>query len=287
MNKKYIVTLTTEERTQLQTLISTGRAAARTLTHARILLKAERRPDAAEATDAEISQALTVSLATIARVRERCVEAGLEVALHRHSSDRPRARKLDGTQEAHLIALHCGPPPKGQARWILRLLADRLVELEIVDSIAPETVRLTLKKRTQALVEATMVYSARGPMPTSSGKWKMCWRSTHRPLDPQQPLVCMDEASKQLVGEVRAPLPRTRAGRALRLANMNAMGSAICSCSSQPLLGWREVRVTDQRTAQRLGRMPSKSWWMTHFPSAEADHVGDGQSEHAYSGLTI
>jgi transposase len=146
MNKKYIVTLTDEEHTQLQTLISTGTAAARTLTHARILLKAARRPDGDEATDAEIRAALDVSLATIARVRERCVEEGVEAALQRRSSERPRARKLDGTQEAHLIALHCSPPPNGQARWTLRLLADRLVELEIVDAIAPETVRLTLKK---------------------------------------------------------------------------------------------------------------------------------------------
>jgi transposase len=146
MNKKYIVTLTDDERTQLQTLISTGTAAARTLTHARILLKAARRPDGVAATDEEIRAALDVSLATIARVRERCVEEGLEAALLRRSSERPQARKLDGTQEAHLIALHCSPPPDGQARWTLRLLADRLVELEIVDAIAPETVRLTLKK---------------------------------------------------------------------------------------------------------------------------------------------
>lgn len=146
MNKKYIVTLTDEERTQLQTLISTGTAAARTLTPARILLKAARRPDGAAATDEEIRAALEVSLATIARVRERCVEEGVAAALQRRSSERPQARKLDGTQEAHLIALHCSPPPHGQARWTLRLLADRLVELEIVDSIAPETVRRPLKK---------------------------------------------------------------------------------------------------------------------------------------------
>src|SRR5437016_4261287 len=140
MNKKYIVTLTDEERTQLQSLLDSGRAPTRTLTHARILLKAERRPDVAEWTDEEISRALDVGLSTIARVRERCVEEGLDAALARRAACQYRPRKLDGLGEAHLVALNCGPPPSGRSRWTLRLLAARLVELEVVDTIAPETV---------------------------------------------------------------------------------------------------------------------------------------------------
>ncbi len=150
MAKKYRVTLTEDERTMLTTLISTGTAPARTLTHARILLKADQAADGPAWTDEAIRDALDVSLSTIARVRERFVEQGLEAALHRRSGPRPQQRRLDGSQEAHLIALTCSAPPSGQEHWSLRLLADKLVELEVVETISHETVRQTLKKTTSS-----------------------------------------------------------------------------------------------------------------------------------------
>ena len=146
MTKKYRVTLTLEERTTLLALIQTGKAAARTLTHARILLKVAEAEGGPAYPGAAVCEALHVGLATVARVRQAFVEAGLDVALHQRRALRPRARKLDGEQEAHLIALVCGAPPTGRARWTLRLLADELVRLELVDEISHETVRQTLKK---------------------------------------------------------------------------------------------------------------------------------------------
>ena len=102
-------------------------------------------------TDEEIARSLQIASTTVERVRRRCVEEGIEAALGRREQQRRRPRKLDGAAEAHLIALACGEPPEGRARWTLRLLADRLVECEIVDDIHPETVRKTLKKTNSSL----------------------------------------------------------------------------------------------------------------------------------------
>jgi transposase len=145
--KKYIVTLTDEERQSLHELLSAGKAAAQKLAHARILLKAEAAPDGPAWPDEQIAEALEMGLSTIARVRQRFVEQGLDAALGRKPQDRPsRPRKLDGAAEARLIALACSPPPPGRADWTMRLLADRLVELEVIDAVSHETVRQVLKK---------------------------------------------------------------------------------------------------------------------------------------------
>ena len=145
--KRYIVTLEAEERQQLQDLIAAGKAAARKLAHARILLKADAAEDGPAWPDGRIAEALEVSTATVERVRQRLVEQGLEAALDRKPRERPaREIKLDGRAEARLIALACSPPPLGRAVWTMQLLADKLVELEVVDSISDETVRLALKK---------------------------------------------------------------------------------------------------------------------------------------------
>jgi transposase len=145
--KKYKVTLTPEERQQLHDLIVAGKAAAQKLTHARILLKADASPGGPAWFDEQITDALEVSVATVERVRQRFVEQGLEAALVRKKQDRPsRQRKLDGRAEAQLIALACSAAPLGRKAWTLQLLADRLVELRIVDAISHETVRQVLKK---------------------------------------------------------------------------------------------------------------------------------------------
>ena len=146
MSDKFVVTLTAEERQQLTQLTTSGKGAAATLTHARILLQADAASTAGGHPDAAIAAAVSASLATIARVRKAFVEHGLQDALHRRRPTGRQFRKLDGKQEAHLIAVACGAPPEGHARWTLQLLADRLVELQIVDSISPECVRTTLKK---------------------------------------------------------------------------------------------------------------------------------------------
>jgi transposase len=145
--KRYRVTLDAQERQGLSDLIAAGRAAARELTHARILLKADAAEGGPAWPDGRIAEALEVSSATVERVRQRFVEQGPEAALDRKPRERPaREIKLDGRAEARLIALACSAPPDGRAVWTMQLLADKLVELEVVDSISDETVRTTLKK---------------------------------------------------------------------------------------------------------------------------------------------
>jgi len=147
MEKIFVVRLPQEERIQLLTLVKAGKASALKLTRARILLKADQQEHGPAWTDAEIAEALDVSLKTVFNIRRRWVEIGLEAALERQPQKTlSKPRKLDGQAEAKLVATCCGPPPKGRARWSLRLLASKLVELDIVDSISPETVRQTLKK---------------------------------------------------------------------------------------------------------------------------------------------
>jgi transposase len=146
--KKYIVTLSEAERTMLDGLIGKGKAAARKLTHGRILLKADVSSGGPGWSDQEISAALEVSTGTVQRIRQLLVEEGLEAALNPRPAARPRPWKLDGVGEAHLIALACSEPPAGQARWTLRLLAEQMVELAYVDTLSHETVRQVLKKAT-------------------------------------------------------------------------------------------------------------------------------------------
>jgi transposase len=146
MKKKYIVTLTEEERRGLQERLTRGKAAARKLTHARILLKAEAPPGGPGWNDKAITDGLEVGHATVERVRKEFVEEGIEAALERRKPRRLYQRKLDGDGEAPLVALACQKPPEGRSRWTLQLLADRMVQLEYVDEISYQTVRRTLKK---------------------------------------------------------------------------------------------------------------------------------------------
>ena len=147
MPKKYHVTLTPEERAELGAMVNAGRAAARKLTHARVLLKADEAEGGPAWADDRIADALGVGLATVARVRERFVEEGTAAALVPRPSARAYARKLDGAGEARLTQLACSAPPDGRGRWTLRLLADRMVVLgHAGDGLSYETVRRALKK---------------------------------------------------------------------------------------------------------------------------------------------
>jgi transposase len=151
MKKKYIVTLTEGERRMLQTMLSRGKAAARKLMHARILLKADASSGGPGWSDDAIADGLEVGRATVERVRKQFVEAGLAAALERRKPRRQYRRTLDGDGEAHLVALACQKPPEGRSRWTLRLLADRMVQLEYVEQVSYQTVRRTLKKTNLSL----------------------------------------------------------------------------------------------------------------------------------------
>ncbi len=144
--KKYRVTLLPEEREQLIKMINTGKAAARKITHARILLKADESEGGENQKDEDIRKALSINVRTVENVRQRFVEEGFEAALNPKPASRTKPRKIDGKNEAHLIALVCGDPPEGRDKWTMKLLADKMVELGHVDSLSGEAVRKALKK---------------------------------------------------------------------------------------------------------------------------------------------
>jgi hypothetical protein len=145
--KKYVVKLSADEREHLEGLIRSGKHRAQKLTKARILLKADVSPSGEGWSDSRIASALNTGLATIARTRRQLVEEGFEAVLERkHSPASARQRTFDGAGEAKLIALACSAPPKGRARWTLRLLEDKVVELNIVDHVSDNTIGRTLKK---------------------------------------------------------------------------------------------------------------------------------------------
>jgi hypothetical protein len=146
MPKKYIIKLKRDERKHLRELVQNGKDSAKALTHARILLKADQTQGQPGWTDEAISDAFEVSVATIERVRQLYVCHGLNAAVRRRTRSQERTRRLDGRQEAHLIALACSAPPTGHEHWTLRLLTERMVKLEYVEDLSHETVRQTLKK---------------------------------------------------------------------------------------------------------------------------------------------
>lgn len=151
MEKRYRVTLTAEEHRDLQCFVSSGRNAARKLTRARILLLANQAEGGPAKQDPEIVEALDCGRTTVERTRKQFVEGGLEAALNPQPTSRIYERRLDGKAEAYLVAIACGAPPEGRARWTLRLLADRMVGLGHVESLSHETVRQTLKKTSSSL----------------------------------------------------------------------------------------------------------------------------------------
>jgi transposase len=187
MRKRYAVELAEEERRYLKGLIAAGTAPASKLAHARILLKADQAPGGPGWVDTVIAEAVEVSQPTVCRVRRQYVEQGLAAALDRRSPARRYERKLSGEQEARLVALSCSTPPAGRARWSLRLLADRLVELEIVDAVSYQTVRRVLKKTRSSRGARSSGASRPTPAGSSSGAWRTSSRSTPAPSIPPAP----------------------------------------------------------------------------------------------------
>jgi hypothetical protein len=173
---KYRVALTVEERLALEQLVSIGKAAARKLTHARILLLADAWCGEAYA-DAEIVSALGTSPRTIERLRQRCVTEGLEAALdHRPQPPRPDKVKIKGNVEQRLLGLACSDPPRGRCHWTIQLLADELVVLGLVDTISTVTVWQARKKMNSSPGSSSPGVSPPRRMPSASGAWRMCCR---------------------------------------------------------------------------------------------------------------
>jgi hypothetical protein len=262
--KKYIVELTPEQRKELSRMISTGKAAARELAHARILLKADQGPQGPGWSDSRIQEALEVSASTVQRVRKCCAQHGVQEAILPQALQRVRRRRLDGTQEAYLIALVCSPPPAGAVCWTLRLLANRLVELGYVETISHETVRRVLlanelkpwiKKQwcIPTPTDAEFVYHMEDVLQVYT-----------RPYDPARPLICMDEINTQLLADTREPLPM-EPGKPKR-EDYEYQREGVCNVflACEPLAGRRYTMVAAQRTkqewAQFIRRLSDESY---------------------------
>ena len=166
-----MVRLTINERLFLNGLVAAARTAKPKSLRARLLLKAD--VDGPGWTDSQIAEALETSTLTVARLRKRCVLEGLEAALCQRQQAARKSRKLDGAGETRLVALACGKAPQGGSQWTMQLLADKLVELKIVDEISDETVRLTLKKTNSSLGVTSNGSFRPTPTPSLCARWKM------------------------------------------------------------------------------------------------------------------
>ena len=267
--KKYVVDLTVKEREELEALISSGVDSARKLTRARILLKADE-----GWTDKAISEALDVGRATVERIRKRFVEWGGISAIERRKPRRRYERKLDGDAEARLIALACSAPPEGYERWTLRLLAERVVQLEAVDveSVSHETVRQVLKKNDIKPWQ----YEQWVIPPQENAEFVYYMEDVldlyHEPYDPARPLVCFDESNKQLIKEVRLPLPAEPGQVARYDYAYERNGTRNLFVFAEPLRGWRHVKVTHRRTKQDFAHC-MKQLVDEFYPEAECIRV--------------
>lgn len=174
MAKIYRIHLKQSEREQLNVLVKKGRASQRKLLHARILLKADEAQPGGAWIDQKIAEALEVGVSTVERVRERCVNNGLEAAVEGLPSSRVYERKIDGKAEAQLVTLACGKAPQGHARWTLELLADKMVQLGYLDQVHPCTIQRTLKKMSLSLGSTSSGASHPRPVPHSSAPWRKC-----------------------------------------------------------------------------------------------------------------
>lgn len=249
MVKKYIVRLSEEERKDLEALVNKGRVAARKRRHAEILLKADQGEYGPAWADGKIAEAFNIGRCTVERVRQRLVEEGMEAALNERQKSRHRSKKIDGENEARLVALACSEPPEGCARWTLKLLAERMVELEYVESISDEAVRQTLKKnelkpwlKKQWCIppeaNAEFVCSMEDVLEVYCGEY-----------DEKNPLICMDEASKQLVAEVRTPIQGQPGEPEKYDAEYERNGVSSIFMFCEPLTGNCFVNVNETRTA--------------------------------------
>ena len=246
MVKRYSVELTEGELGELRGLVSRGSAAAYKQTHARIQLLSDENQDEGPMMG-EIARVLRVGTATVERVRRRCVEEGVEAALSRRRRLKRRPRKLDGSGEAHLIALACSQPLEGRVSWTLQLLADGLVERKIVASISADTAGRTLKKPTQALAEGVLC------IPTQANAEFICTMEDvlevyHRAYEDGEVLVCLDESSKQQVKETRLPHPARLGGPACYDYEYQRNGVSNLFMQFAPLEGWLRVEGTDWHT---------------------------------------
>jgi hypothetical protein len=223
---KYRVALTVKERLALEQVVSIGKAAARKLTHARILLLADARCGEAYA-DAEIVSALGTSPRTIERLRKRFVTEGLQAALdHRPQPPRPDKVKIKGNVEQTLLELACSEPPRGRCHWTLQLLADELVVLGLLDTVSTVTIWQALKKMTSRHGSSRPGASPPRRMPSSSGAWRMCCKPIGCPTIRAIPWCASMKPASNCSARCAQPNGRGGVGRPGAIMSMSGRGSA-------------------------------------------------------------
>ena len=286
--KKYVVKLSAEERERLEALISSGKRSAQLITKARILLKT----DASEAgegwTDREIAAALDTSVNTVGSARRQLVEEGFEATLLRkYNPNSARPRIFDGAAEAKLIALACSPAPEGFARWSLRLLEEKVVELNIVEKASDNTIGRDFKKNTLQPHRNRQWVIPPDANAAFLAAMEDVLETYQKPRDPERPLVCLDETSKQLVIETRKPIP-AKPGQPIRYDyEYERNGVANIFMTFAPLEGWRKVKVTDHHAAVDYAQV-LKELSDVHFPDAkQIVLVQDNLSTHTAASLYV
>jgi transposase len=278
MNVRYRVTLTPEEKEQLEALVSGGTQKVRHVKRAQILLAAH-----GGTTDEQIAKSVRVGASTVYRVKRRFVEGGLEHALRERQ--RPGAsRKLTGKQEALLVATACSAPPKGRARWTLELLADEMVSLTEHEGLSRETVRRRLtenelkpwQKRMWCIPKVDAEYVAR---------MEAVLELYSEPPDSKRPVVCFDETPTQLIGEVRTPLPAEPGKRRRYDYEYQRNGTANLFVLLDAHRPWRHVEVTDHRAAKDFAER-MRELVDVHYPEADIIRVVlDNLSTHSLGAL--
>ena len=278
MNVRYRVTLTTEERDELRSLVLAGKASVRRIKRAQILLAAD-----AGSSDETIATNVHVGTSTVYRTKRHFVEEGLAAALN--EAPRPGAeRKLSAQDEALLVALACTDPPTGRSRWTLSLLADELVRLTAHDSVSGETVRRRLaekelkpwQKKMWCIPKVDAEFVAR---------MEDVLELYAEPPDSERPVVCFDETPRQLIGEARIPVP-AEPGRPARVDYEYVRnGTANVFVVVDVHRPWRHVKVTDRRAAADFA-ICMRELVDVHYPNAERIRVVlDNLSTHTASSL--
>ena len=278
MNVRYVVKLTSEERTGLRAFAHSGSKQVRRLKRAQVLLAAD-----AGATDQQIATGVSVGTSTVFRTKRRFVEEGLEAAL----SEEPRPggqRKLSAKEEALLVATACSAPPSGRAHWTLKLLAGRLVELTGHKQLSRETVRRRLAEKDLKPWQRKMWC-----IPSVNAEFVARMEDVldlyAEPADPKRPVVCFDETPRQLIGEARVPRP-PKPGRSARWDyEYRRNGTANVFMFLDVNQPWRHAKVTDHRAAEDFAEC-MRDLVDVHYPDADRIRVVlDNLSTHTPAAL--
>ncbi|MFH0782282.1 MAG: IS630 family transposase [Pseudomonadota bacterium] len=241
--------LSQEERDELKGIVAKGKHNSQKVLNALILLNYdEDAPEPRTLGEQEISNVLKVSAMKIHRVKQRFVEEGLDIALNGRERERAYERKADGDFEAHLVALSCSEPPEGQTQWSLRLLADKVMELGYIESISYETVRRGIKKNEIKPWRKVGWVIPPDHNANFVAQMEQVLDVYKRPYDVQFPVVCMDESPRQLIDEVKTPVPAKPGQQARHDYEYKRCGTCNIFMANEPLAGTRMVEVTERKT---------------------------------------